>query len=380
MKAFNESQNKIHATYGAIPSGTDKNDALRNAVTAGNAPDVASIEYATLPEMVSQGTVSDATKLLESYVDKNVPVETKQLVDFGGKLWGVPFDVAPMVFFYRSDVFKAAGVEPPKTWDEFATAAEKIKAANPSQRIAAYWENDDNLFASLAWQAGAQWFSTEDGTWTVNIDSPETHKVADYWTDLVKRDLVRKQTAYSPEWSQSVAASQTVGYISAAWGAGGFDVKWPDLSGKWAIAPLPNWGTASNAFYGGTSFVIPKGAKHPEAAAEFIKFQTSSAEAAKARVGALEAPSSALPANPEAAKVAADAFEKDAYFGGQDVFAFNESQVKDVVNPWVFGPNASSLGQTYRDNVGDGIDGAIVKMQKQTVADLKSRGLDVSSK
>ncbi len=42
-------------------------------------------------------------------------------------MYGLPFDGESTGLFYRTDLFEAAGIaEPPKTWEEFTAAAEKL--------------------------------------------------------------------------------------------------------------------------------------------------------------------------------------------------------------------------------------------------------------
>lgn len=38
--------------------------------------------------------------------------------------WGVPQDTGPMGLLYREDLLSEAGIEAPKTWDDYAAAAE----------------------------------------------------------------------------------------------------------------------------------------------------------------------------------------------------------------------------------------------------------------
>ena len=51
-----------------------------------------------------------------------------------GGLWGIPQDTGPMGLLYREDLLGAAGIEPPKTWDDFA-AAETYRTKNPKSYL-----------------------------------------------------------------------------------------------------------------------------------------------------------------------------------------------------------------------------------------------------
>ena len=61
-----------------------------------------------------------------------------------------------MGLLYREDLLKAASVEVPKTWPDFAAAAEKYHAANPKSYLANLAPNDPGHFVSYLWQIGAR--------------------------------------------------------------------------------------------------------------------------------------------------------------------------------------------------------------------------------
>jgi multiple sugar transport system substrate-binding protein len=58
-EAFNASQDKIKVSFETIPNGANGGYAkLSTAITAGNGPDVATIEYPQLPQFVSNSQVA----------------------------------------------------------------------------------------------------------------------------------------------------------------------------------------------------------------------------------------------------------------------------------------------------------------------------------
>jgi multiple sugar transport system substrate-binding protein len=134
-------------------------------VKAGNAPDVATIEYQMVPEFASQGNLIDLTKYAGETVKAKFPASVQSLVTFGGKTWTVPYDVAPQLYYYRTDLFKKYGIEVPKTWDEFKAAAAKVKKKDKNVRLASMPKSDPALLAALSWQAGGKWFATEGDAW-----------------------------------------------------------------------------------------------------------------------------------------------------------------------------------------------------------------------
>ncbi|MFJ4777599.1 ABC transporter substrate-binding protein [Streptomyces sp. NPDC088762] len=374
---FNRTHTDIQVRFSPIPGGAEGYSKISNAIKAGDAPDVATIEYNVVPEFASQGFLEDLTASSGELVKKSFPAGVQNMVTFGGKTWSVPFDATPQVFFYRKDLFEKYGVAVPTTWDEYRAAAEKVKAADPAVRIGSF-PTDAPLQAALSWQAGAKWFEVKGDGWKPAIDDAPSRKVAAFWQGMLKDDLVFNHGADTPEESKSKADGTTAGILGAPWRAGTMIATMPDQKGKWGVAPIPHWGTPASGMYGGTSFAVPKGSKHTKAAAEFIKWVTTDPAAMTARIGALKNPSSALPANPAMAEVAAKAFDT-SYFGGQDLYKLTGDQVPTIVPGWTWGPVWGKVNADFKDEAArNGLVSGLEKAQASARAAIGSRGLTLA--
>ncbi|GLW05184.1 sugar ABC transporter substrate-binding protein [Microtetraspora sp. NBRC 13810] len=379
--AFNKTHKDIQVKFENVPSGADYYTKLASSVKAGNAPDVAVVEYNQLPEAVSQGELEDLTASAGSLVSEKFRPPVQALVNLGGKTWGVPRDVAPLVFFYRKDFYDKHKIEPPKTWDDFTKAMEAVKKADPEARGGVFQTGDPDALAAFAWQAGAKWYGTQGDAWKVDIDDAASKKVADYWNDLVVKDLVAQFNTVSDDaFFQALQKGQVVSYVCPNWCAGALQSTVPDQSGKWAVAPVPSWdGQPASGMLGGSSFTIPKGSKHPEAAMEFIKFITSDMEGMKAWLSS--GTSSMLPAAPDLAP-ATSVFKLD-FFGGQDIFSVASKAYESIPAGWAWGPTAGVTETAINDQLGKLATGEVrladvlTSAEQATVADLKTRGLNV---
>ncbi|MFC8504803.1 ABC transporter substrate-binding protein [Streptomyces sp. NPDC057411] len=382
VDAFNASHKDIQVKFEEIPSGTAGGYAkISNAVKAGNAPDLVSIEYSSLPEFVSSGALQDiGGEFTEQDRAKLLP-QAVQLTTLGGKNWAVPFDAAPQAFFYRKDLFAKYRIAVPKTWDEFRTAAEKVKKADAKARIATFFPDDPTTFEAMAWQAGAQWFKAENDTWKIDTTDPATTKVAGYWQGLLDADLVHKNASFSPEWTGSLKNGTTIGYLGASWGAGVLKGTLPEQSGKWAVAPMPNWnGTPASGMLGGTSFAVTKDSGKKAAAVEFAEWMSTTEAGVKARIAS--GTSSAFPAATALRPVAKQVFDA-SYYGGQDIYALFEQSGASIAPGWAWGPTTGTTNTTIKDQFGKiakggpGITDAIKAGHDATVAELTKRGLKV---
>lgn len=377
--AFNKTHTDVQVKFEQVPGGPDGYGKFANAVKAGNAPDVMTAEYYMLPDMVSQGQLQDLSGSAGDLVKAKFPTAVQSLVTLGGKTWSVPLDAGAMVMFYRKDLFEKYQIAVPKTWDEFEAAAEKVKAANPKARIVDWVKDDPSLLTSLSWQGGAKWFGIQGDAWKVDMAGAETGKVASYWQDLIDKDLV---AVVSPdEKTQKQKSGELLATLTGAWGAGGLRGGLPDQAGKWASAPLPNWGTPASAMMGGSSFGVAKTSKKTEAALKFITWMNTTPEGIQARLAS--GASSTLPANPELAEVAKKNFDT-AFFGGQDLYAVATESAASIVPGWTWGPAMGSTNSALREGyaqVGAGkakLADVLGAAQGKTVDDLKSRGISVA--
>ncbi|HEY5744387.1 MAG TPA: extracellular solute-binding protein, partial [Terrimicrobiaceae bacterium] len=84
-------------------------------------------------EQVSAGICKDITsEISEGGFNETFYPATAQNFVVKGKAYGVPNDLAPIVFWYNKDLCQKAGVDPAqiRSWEEFVEAVKKIKAAN----------------------------------------------------------------------------------------------------------------------------------------------------------------------------------------------------------------------------------------------------------
>ena len=103
--------------------------AIRNFLTA-DAPDLANW-YAgnRMAPFVKAGQFMDVSDVWEANVFKDQMSSSLGGMTIDGKQWGIPYTYYQWGIYYNKDVYKAAGVTEPKTWDEFVANCEKFTAA-----------------------------------------------------------------------------------------------------------------------------------------------------------------------------------------------------------------------------------------------------------
>ncbi|MGW0882622.1 ABC transporter substrate-binding protein [Streptomyces sp. NPDC002671] len=386
VKAFNASHKDVQVNFEEIPSGVAGGYAkISDAVKAGNAPDLFNVEYAALPDFVSQGAVQDITKLVPDSLRSKYLRQAVELTTLAKRTWGLPLDAAPQALFYRKDLFAKAGITtPPKTWDAYRADAAKLKKAEPKTRIGTFFPDDPSTLEALAWQNNAHWFTSLGDSWKVDINAPETKRVSDYWQKLVSDDLVRVQPSFSQQWTASLQKGETAAYVGAAWGGGVLQSTLagaPGAAGKWAVAPVPTWdGQPASGMLGGSTFAVSKDSKKAKAAVEFATWATTTPEGIQARIAS--GTSSLFPADPNLVPTAKAAFKTD-FYGGQDIYSVFVDESKAIRPNWQWGPVMGVTNNTMKDTfgklAGGGTIGAGVDASQQaTVAEIKNRGLKVA--
>ncbi|WP_022885297.1 ABC transporter substrate-binding protein [Glaciibacter superstes] len=98
-------------------------DKLLTTLSSGtDAYDVAMLAYQWTGEFAAPGFIVplDDAVAAKSEGLNGIIQSASELYTFEGEQWGIPFSAQAETLFYRTDLFEAAGFEPPKTWDDFA--------------------------------------------------------------------------------------------------------------------------------------------------------------------------------------------------------------------------------------------------------------------
>ncbi|SDY06629.1 multiple sugar transport system substrate-binding protein [Amycolatopsis xylanica] len=381
VDAFNRSQKRIQVVFQQIPGGQQGGYAkLSNAARAGNAPDVATIEYPQVPGFAIDGVTRDLTGLLSDRLRQKLLPQALGLTTFGGRVYTVPLDVEPMVLHYRTDLFEQHGLRVPRTWDEFAATARTVRDKAPGRKLALFPTDGALQFAAHSWQAGARWFDTSQGAWNVSLTDAPTRRVAAFWQGLIDDELLFANPSLGRQSDSQIGQGLVFARYTGAWDAGAQMKARPGQKGKWAIAPLPQWDPAHPVVgtHGGSTFAITKDSQNPEAAMEFIEWQVSHPDSLRARLSS--GTSSQYPAAPALVDVGRAAFDR-AYYGGQDIYSLFDAEATKIRDGWTWGPRMTATQRVMEDGfalagAGDGtLLDAVREAQRGTMPDLKALGL-----
>lgn len=356
---------------------------LRSAIEAGEgAPDVAQIEYQYIPSFVLPESLLDLAPYGGDDLSDEFVGWAWNQVSPGDEVWAIPQDVGPMGNLYREDILNAAGItEPPATWDEYAVAAQAVKDTTGSY-ISNLGATQAGQMIGFFWQAGIKPFGY-DGEETVSIDvnSDEAKKVADYWTGLIQADLISTDVDFNDTWYQGLASGKYAGWLTAAWGPIFLQGTAADTSGLWRAAPLPQWsdGDQVSGNWGGSSDAVLASSENPIAAYELAKFINTDAESSMK----LATEQFLFPPQVSVLKDPAFVDQESEFYGGQKVNElFAEiSQTVDTEFQWL--PFMDYVYSTYEETMGTviaakgDIGAALDTWQDQLVSYAEDQGFTV---
>jgi multiple sugar transport system substrate-binding protein len=379
---WNASHPDIHVTATETVAGDPEMTKLLTAAKAGNAPDAAQVEYQTVPTFVTNNYLADISQWDGNLQSDFAAGLWKQVTLGTSALYGVPQDAAPMALFYRADLFKKYGLAVPATWAQFATEAATLHKAHPNAYLGTFSTEDPGEFAGLTQQAGAQWWGASGSTWTVNINSAATQKVASYWGGLVKSGVINNQPQWTPAWIKAMNDGTYVAWVSAVWAPGDLVTDSASNAGKWAMAPLPQWtaGASATGNWGGSSTAVMADSKHKQAAAEFTAWLNTNESA----VSALVTDGGIYPAD-HAAQTGGALAKAPAYFSDQPGFYTLASQIAAGTAGPTWGPDVNVAYSEFTDAFGPAVTAKasflapLTKLQQTVVSDMKKSGFTVTS-
>ncbi len=172
---------------------------LTTDIAANSAPDMSIIGTRWLNDFSSQSVVEP----LDGYMtpaDKGVFIDSLSAPStIGGKLMGLPVAASARAMMVNLDLYKQAGAEPPKTWDELYTAAKKISAIPGVFGVGMQGKEieTDAYYYYALWTFGGDIFNKDGKS---GLASPEAIDAASFYKKLIDEKLTQPQpTNYSRE-------------------------------------------------------------------------------------------------------------------------------------------------------------------------------------
>ncbi|MFI5836791.1 ABC transporter substrate-binding protein [Micromonospora sp. NPDC051300] len=260
-----QAQGRYRITYRVLPREADEQrvQMVRRLAAQDSGMDVLGLDVTWTQEFASADWVREWTGQDKAEVEQGTlagPLDTARYED---KLYAAPKNTNVQLLWYRADLVS----EPPKSWDEMISAAQRLKEQNKPYRVltmGAQYEGLVVLYNTLAESAGGKILS-DDGK----------KAVMDAGTVRALEQLKTFATSgvTSPSFSNATEDPVRLEFQS---GGGAFQVNWPFVypamqeanpelakDVKWARVPGVDANTPSKVTIGGVNLAVSTYSKHP---------------------------------------------------------------------------------------------------------------------
>ena len=293
-------------------------------------PDVVTIETDAAPGYITQFPkgMLDLTPILGDDEADFDPFKWSAGSDAHGSLRIAPWDSGTVALYYRTDIIEQAGVdiEAATTWDDLIAVGKVIKEKTGHTLLSTDLAAGGG-FQMLLQQLGQGLF---DEAGEITLDSPEAVRVLTMLQEMNEAGLIKNVTGWDGRVTSAKDGDSAV-TADAVWWIGTLQGDAPELSGKYAVLPLPAFdeGGIQTSNNGGSGLAVPAQAKNPQLAAAFVDFVLADTENQVSMMTNEGLFPSYLPA------LESDYFSKPVeYFGGQPVyetFAELTAQIPPIV-------------------------------------------------
>ncbi len=269
-----EKETGIKVDYLMNNHGDHHTKLTTNLATGSGAGDVIVVDVEKIgPFVASGGLVNLSEKYgADKYAERFAPYAWTQGKGADGSVYGIPVDLGPGVMYYRTDIFKDAGIdlnEAIKDWDSYIAAGEKLKAKN-IQLIASASDVAQAIIFTTVPEGEGLYFDKDGNPVVTSERFVHAFEVAKKIRD---KGLDGKILAWSNEWYEGFRNGTFATQLSGAWLLGHLN-NWiaPGTAGKWGVSNLPDGIYGS---WGGSFLSIPTQSTKQDEAWKLIEYMTT---------------------------------------------------------------------------------------------------------
>ncbi|WP_425432211.1 ABC transporter substrate-binding protein [Halobacillus massiliensis] len=172
------------------------------------------------------------------------------------KLYGVPLDIHPLMFYWNKDLFEEAGLDPdtpPANREEFLQYAKKLTDADKQQYgfvVPTLWPQQF-IFPTLVHQNGGDLYADGKAQFT----SDPVVEALQFELDLIKKHKVSPADVQQDGEVTLFLQGKNAMHLNGPWMMN----QWEESGINYGVAPVPQLGTEQQAVFANShNFVIPK--------------------------------------------------------------------------------------------------------------------------
>jgi lactose/L-arabinose transport system substrate-binding protein len=192
----------------------------------------------------------------------------------GKAIYGIPFDTGSTGFYLRTDMIKAAGLNPDDyqknlKWADIIKLGAAVKAKT-GKALIAYDSTSFDFLRIMVQSTGTQFFN-KDGS--LNLRTPAMQKSLAILKDLNDKGLLFLAEGWN-NWVDALNNGNSAGFMNALWMIGTLKSK-PENAGKWMVVPTPFLegvpGAQNASNNGGSSWYVFASSPNKALAIDFLK-------------------------------------------------------------------------------------------------------------
>ncbi len=244
---------------------------LTVVLTSGDSPDVVTADMTWLPTFAPLGAFANLNDFSggelngKPLADAYNPGALEAMTS-GDQTVAMLYDFDVYGLYYRSDLFEAAELEVPTTWDELEAAATTLGADGH------YYAVQPDAFHAAQWIYENGGSLLNDDNTASAVSSPEAIEALEHYLGLTSLGAGYHWSAEEGwELTPGLKDGRIAMFADGAYYMGIMKDAAPEMAGQWKVAPHPTNGQPGS-YLGGTGLVIPSRSEHQEAAWTFIEF------------------------------------------------------------------------------------------------------------
>lgn len=190
-KTFESEHPDIKLNWVVLEENVLRQRLTTDIATQGGQFDVLTIGMYEAALWGAKGWLEPMKDLPASYALDDVFPSVREGLSVKGSLYALPFYAESSITYYRTDLFKDAGLSMPErpTWEQIAGFAEKLTNKDKEQygiclRGKAGWGENMALITTVANAYGARWF---DEQWKPEFSGPEWKDALNFYVNTMKK-------------------------------------------------------------------------------------------------------------------------------------------------------------------------------------------------
>ncbi|MCP1476382.1 sorbitol/mannitol transport system substrate-binding protein [Pseudomonas sp. EB276 TE3739] len=190
-KTFESEHPDIKLNWVVLEENVLRQRLTTDIATQGGQFDVLTIGMYEAALWGGKGWLEPMKDLPANYALDDVFPSVREGLSVRGSLYALPFYAESSITYYRTDLFKEAGLTMPErpTWEEIAGFAEKLTHKDKEQygiclRGKAGWGENMALVTTVANAYGARWF---DEQWQPEFSRPEWKNALNFYVNTMKK-------------------------------------------------------------------------------------------------------------------------------------------------------------------------------------------------